>query len=127
MAMRLIEIVRHYARDLVAWNRRVIWLALIAIAIAAPARSADDAPITPIVPAETDAAKTELGRRLFYDVRLSHTDTVACVTCHRLDRGGDDGLMRSPGAGAQPLNFHTPTIFNAALNYRLNWRGNFRT
>jgi cytochrome c peroxidase len=31
------------------------------------------------------------------------------------------------GADGQPLAFNSPTIFNAALNYRLNWRGNFRT
>src|SRR5262249_28923871 len=27
----------------------------------------------------------------------------------------------------RPLDFNTPTIFNAAGNFRLNWRGNFRT
>src|SRR5262249_54679403 len=29
--------------------------------------------------------------------------------------------------GGRPLDFNSPTLFNVALNYRLNWRGNFRT
>ena len=31
------------------------------------------------------------------------------------------------GADGELLNFNAPTIFNLALNFRLNWRGNFRT
>jgi cytochrome c peroxidase len=109
-------------------NRPALWLAMIVTVISTSTRSAnDDEPITPIPPAEANAAKSELGRQLFHDVRLSHSNSVACVSCHRLDRGGDDGRMKSAGADARPLDFNSPTIFNAALNYRLNWRGNFRT
>jgi cytochrome c peroxidase len=84
-------------------------------------------PVTPIHPAERlDAAKVELGRKLFHDVRLSHDDVVACATCHRLETGGDDGQARSPGIDGRPLDFNTPTIFNIAISFRFNWRGNFR-
>jgi len=31
------------------------------------------------------------------------------------------------GGDGRPLDFNTPTVFNAALSFRLNWRGNFRT
>jgi cytochrome c peroxidase len=85
-------------------------------------------PVTPIQPLERlDGAKIELGRKLFHDVRLSHDDVFACATCHRLEAGGDDGQARSPGVDRRPLDFNTPTIFNVAINFRLNWRGNFRT
>jgi cytochrome c peroxidase len=85
-------------------------------------------PITPIGPVERlDPAKAELGRKLFHDVRLSRDDVVSCATCHRLAAGGDDGQARSPGVDHRPLDFNTPTIFNVAINFRLNWRGNFRT
>ena len=33
---------------------------------------------------------------------------------------------RPPGHDGRPLDFNAPTVFNAALNFRLNWRGNFR-
>jgi cytochrome c peroxidase len=68
-----------------------------------------------------------LGEKLFYDVRLSRNDDMACASCHRLAEGGDDNLARSPGIHRKLLDFNTPTVFNAALSFRLNWRGNFRS
>jgi cytochrome c peroxidase len=103
------------------------WLTLTMAVIGAAAASADDESITPIPSAETDSAKADLGRKLFYDVRLSQGSVVACVSCHQLDRGGGDDRSRPLGLDGRPLDFNSPTIFNAALNYRLNWRGNFRT
>src|SRR5215813_6098256 len=108
----------------------LVWLTLLTllvVVIAAPVKSVAEEPITPIRPVETDAAKTQLGGMLFRDVRLSKSNTIACISCHQIDRGGDDNLSHPLGADALPLDFNAPTIFNAALNYRLNWRGNFRT
>jgi cytochrome c peroxidase len=85
-------------------------------------------PIVPIAaPEPRDQAKLELGESLFNDVRLSHGDTVACSFCHRLDLSGDDGQARSSAVSGGLLDFNSPTVFNAALNFRLNWRGNFST
>jgi cytochrome c peroxidase len=114
-----------YAGGAVA-QRTLALLALVVVMIGGPARSVDDHPVTPIRSAQTDVAKTNLGRRLFDDVRLSHNNTVACTSCHRLDGAGDDGGSPRLGADGRPLAYNVPTIFNAALNYRLNWRGNFR-
>jgi cytochrome c peroxidase len=105
----------------------LVLLAAIMGAITSPAGSIDEEPVTPLrSTAQIDVAKADLGRKLFHDVRLSGANTVACVSCHRLERGGGDGRSRPPGADARPLDYNSPTIFNAALNYRLNWRGNFR-
>jgi len=100
---------------------------LFGIMISIAAAADDVEPITPIAPPQVDAAKVELGRKLFYDARLSQTNTAACASCHLLERGGADGRSHPLGADARPLDFNSPSIFNAALNYRLNWRGNFRT
>lgn len=84
-------------------------------------------PITPIPDAvgpDTDAVA--LGRRLFHDPRLSRGSVNACASCHRLEEGGDDGRAIAMGADGRPLDFNSPTIFNVVLNFRLNWRGNFR-
>jgi len=87
-----------------------------------------DEPIAPIPPvAVSNPEKVRLGEKLFRDVRLSHGDIRACTSCHLLDRGGDDDRAHSPGSDGQPLDFNTPTIFNVALDFRLNWRGNFLT
>jgi cytochrome c peroxidase len=85
-------------------------------------------PIAPIpATAAADPAKLRLGERLFRDVRLSHDNRRSCTSCHQLDHGGDDGQALSIGSDGRPLDFNTPTVFNAALSFRLNWRGNFRT
>ncbi len=102
--------------------------AALPVAAEAPAIAPADEPIVPIPAAlELDPAKVRLGERLFRDPRLAHGDHVACSSCHQLDRGGDDGQAHSLGADGRPLDFNTPTIFNAALSFRRNWRGNFRT
>src|SRR5262249_35282268 len=107
-------------------------VALMAAGLAALSQEPDASrtaePIAPIpVAAAVDAAKVRLGERLFRDVRLSQDNKFACASCHRLDQDGDDGRVRSSGADGRPLDFNTPTVFNAALSFRLNWRGNFRT
>jgi len=93
-----------------------------------PAMAHADEPIAPIPTAiDLDPAKVRLGERLFRDARLSHDNSVACTSCHQLDKGGDNGQAHSIGADGRPLDFNAPTVFNAALSFRLNWRGNFRT
>jgi cytochrome c peroxidase len=85
-------------------------------------------PIAPVPePEAADVAKVALGERLFHDPRLSGGDTVSCASCHALDSGGDDGRVRPAAADGGLLDFNAPTVFNVALNFRFNWRGNFRT
>jgi hypothetical protein len=51
----------------------------------------------PAVPPDNpmSAAKVELGRRLFYDPRLSINGTQSCATCHRQELAFTDGLVRA--------------------------------
>lgn len=97
---------------------------------AALSQAAQDAsePIVPVRPPEAaDAAKVSLGETLFHDARLSGDGTTACASCHDLEAGGDDGRDRPVGADGEPLDFNAPTIFNVSRNFRLNWRGEFRS
>ena len=85
-------------------------------------------PISPVPEIEVaSTARLTLGETLFRDRRLSRGNAVACVSCHDLDRAGDDGRQRPRGIDGRQLDFNVPSIFNAALNFRLNWRGNFRS
>ena len=85
-------------------------------------------PITPIpaVPPQ-DQRRLALGEHLFSDPRLSHDDTHSCSSCHDIRTNGATANARdlTPGGGSFALN--TPTVFNASLNFRLNWEGNFRS
>jgi cytochrome c peroxidase len=106
----------------------VFLLAALAVAGIQSDKETEEEAVTPVVSAENlDPKKIELGRRLFQDARVSGDNTLSCASCHHLDRGGDDHRPHSLGSDGQPLDFNAPTIFNATLNYRLNWRGNFRT
>lgn len=69
----------------------------------------------------TTAAKVQLGRRLFYDTRLSVNQTVSCASCHRQALAFTDGRALSPGA----LGHHTPrnsmSLANVAYTPVLTW------
>ena len=81
-------------------------------------------PIAPVPAAATpDPARTEIGRRLFNDTRLSANGKVSCASCHDLARGGADTGARSVGFDGRPTATNTPTVFNAALNFRQLWDG----
>jgi cytochrome c peroxidase len=78
------------------------------------------APVPPPPPA--DPRKLAIGERLFFDSRLSGAGNLSCNSCHDIHSNGarpDDGHVSRP--------FDTLTVFNAALSFRLNWEGNFRT
>jgi len=105
-------------------------LGTLPLATRAPLSGPDlvNEPIKPI-PTEQklDARKVELGRQLFHERRLSQDNTISCATCHELDKGGTDRLPRSAGIhrGETPVN--SPTVFNAALNFRQLWDGRAAT
>ena len=70
-----------------------------------------------------DRSKAELGKKLFHDPVLSKDGTVACVTCHHLENGGDDGMQFSFGVEGREGNINSPTVLNAFFNFRQFWDG----
>jgi cytochrome c peroxidase len=111
-------------------------LALVCLNAASPAVAqsptlqapAGREPITPIpaMPAQ-DSLRLALGERLFSDRRLSHDNTRSCWSCHDIQTNAASGNARDVTPEGQPLALNTPTLFNAALSFRLNWAGNFRS
>ena len=87
-------------------------------------RSTVQEPITPIpLVMNLDQRKVALGQRLFHDPQLSHDNTIACASCHRLEKGGADGLPVPIGIGGKRGNINTLTVFNSGFNFRLFWDG----
>ncbi|HKP84566.1 MAG TPA: cytochrome c peroxidase [Blastocatellia bacterium] len=68
-------------------------------------------------------AKIELGRRLFFDKRLSADMTVSCATCHDPDRAFTDGRRVSEGIGGKRGSRNSPTLLNAMFNSGQFWDG----
>jgi cytochrome c peroxidase len=127
-----------YALTMVSWppypGRKASLLAVAvlagALAAAGPTvRSSSGAePITPIpAPAGLDPRRVALGEQLFRDPRLSHDNTLNCGSCHDTSTNGASANARDRGADGSRLPFNTPTVFNAALNFRLTWEGHVRT
>jgi cytochrome c peroxidase len=72
----------------------------------------------------TTAEKVALGRRPFFDTRLSRDGSLSCASCHDLDRAaGGDGRATALGIDGQVGPRNTPTVYNAAFQARLFWDG----
>ncbi|MBS1118302.1 MAG: uncharacterized protein H6Q90_530, partial [Deltaproteobacteria bacterium] len=73
------------------------------------------------------AARIELGRKLYFDARLSADGTVACATCHDVTRGFADRRPVSEGIGDKLGRRSAPTTLNAALLTSQFWDGRAAT
>ncbi|WP_200763997.1 cytochrome-c peroxidase [Nitrosophilus alvini] len=69
--------------------------------------------------------KIELGKKLFFEKRLSKNEDISCATCHSFEKGGADGLPTAIGhkGQANPFHLNSPTVFNSALAKRFFWDG----
>ena len=66
-------------------------------------------------------AKVGLGRRLFYDTRLSGNGTFACATCHQQAHAFTDGRARAIGSTGAAHARSAMTLTNVAYNASLGW------
>jgi cytochrome c peroxidase len=64
-----------------------------------------------------------LGRKLYFDTRLSKDGTLACATCHDVSRGFTDHRSVSEGIGDHLGQRSAPTTMNAALLQSQFWDG----
>ncbi|MDB6148086.1 MAG: cytochrome peroxidase [Spartobacteria bacterium] len=67
--------------------------------------------------------KVELGKKLFFDGRLSADGTVACATCHDPARAFTDGRPVSIGIKGRAGQRNAPTVLNALYNKTQFWDG----
>jgi cytochrome c peroxidase len=84
------------------------------------------APLPASVPRAEGAATPEmvaLGRMLYYEPRLSKSQTISCNSCHDLANYGVDGEPTSDGHKGQKGDRNSPTVFNAAAHFTQFWDG----
>ena len=85
-------------------------------------------PITPIEPARiTRPALVELGKKLYFDPRLSKSGFISCNSCHNLSMGGSDNLATSIGHNWQKGPINAPTVLNSGMNVAQFWDGRAAT
>ncbi len=97
--------------------------ALLVIGIPAAWATANE-PIQPIPPAKiTNPAMVELGKKLYFDPRLSKSGFISCNSCHNLSMGGTDNLKTSIGDHWKQGPINAPTVLNSSMNVAQFWDG----
>ncbi len=79
------------------------------------ARAPKDNPTTP--------AKVELGKKLYFDPRLSKDGTLSCNSCHNVMGNGTDNRAFSVGVGGKLGGRSSPTVWNSAFHSVQFWDG----
>ncbi len=81
--------------------------------------------ITPIPESiAVDQAKANLGKRLFFDKRLSTDNSISCASCHDLSAAfGTDAKQFSDGVNGRKGTRNSPTVFNSTFNFKQFWDG----
>ncbi len=70
-------------------------------------------------------ARIELGKKLYFDGRLSENDEISCNSCHVLDgkKAGVDNLPTSPGTKGENGTRNSNTVLNAGFQFVQFWDG----
>lgn len=116
-------------------RRAAFLLAAACLALGSGAGAADDAraafarPAGVPFPAENPyaPAKARLGKRLFFDTRLSGDGSRSCATCHDPAEAFQDALPRGAGNDGAPLARRTPALADLAWGERFFWDGRAAT
>lgn len=69
--------------------------------------------------------KVTLGKRLFFEPRLSKSGIISCNTCHNLGLGGADGVPAAVGHKwtTNPHHLNSPTVYNSVFFASQFWNG----
>jgi len=84
-----------------------------------PASNAPAHETGPVAAIKVDANKATLGKRLFFDKRLSGDSSQSCATCHIPEKGFSDGLALSKAYPGSEGFRNTPTLINTA--HKASW------
>ena len=69
--------------------------------------------------------RVKLGKKLYFEPRLSKSGLISCNTCHNLGMGGVDGVSAATGHKwrANPHHLNSPTVYNAVFAQKQFWDG----
>ena len=67
--------------------------------------------------------KVALGRKLFFDKRLSRDGSLACATCHEPERAFSDGRIVAKGIHGAEGTRNAPALLNRGYGRLFFWDG----
>ncbi|WP_026224753.1 cytochrome-c peroxidase [Methyloversatilis thermotolerans] len=105
-------------------KKTLIACALLATSGLASSQAFRDEPIMPVRPPRNiNLGMAELGKKLYFDPRLSRSGFISCNSCHNLSMGGSDNIPASVGDHWQQGPINAPTVLNSSLNVAQFWDG----
>jgi cytochrome c peroxidase len=103
-------------------NRSVVATLAVSVGLVSATIAAE--PIQVIKPVQSiNLAQVELGKKLYFDPRLSKSGFISCNSCHNLSMGGTDNLKTSIGHKWAQGPINAPTVLNSSLNLAQFWDG----
>ncbi len=106
---------------------RALLAAALGLGLAAGAHAAKYPDIGPLPQLETDKAKAELGKRLFYDKRISGDAGISCADCHVPEKAYASEEALSPGYPGNGHFRNAASLVNVAHRKVWNWDGRIGT
>ncbi|MCP3662121.1 MAG: photosynthetic protein synthase I [Gammaproteobacteria bacterium] len=103
---------------------RTLLTAAIGLGVAFSAQATD---IGPLPALKINQAKADLGKRLFFDKRLSGDAAISCATCHVPDKAYGSEEALSPGYPGNGNFRNAPSLINTAHKNVWNWDGRIGT
>ena len=93
--------------------------------VCAPPKGVDEEYWASLIPEgnEITPERFALGKKLYFERRLSSDGTVSCATCHDIKRGFGDARPTSEGVGDQLGNRNAPPTFNVTFLHTMFWDG----
>lgn len=81
------------------------------------------------IPAENELtqARIDLGRKLFYEKKLSRDESISCGSCHHLNKAFTDGKQIAIGVEGRLGIRNTPTLANIGYTDRMFMDGGVKT
>ncbi len=99
-----------------------ILAASMALAITSIALAGSEEPIQSIKAAKiANPEQVELGKKLYFDPRLSKSGFTSCNSCHNLSMGGTDNLKTVVGDHRHEGPINTPTVLNSSMDLARFW------
>lgn len=111
--------------DGIMQRRAILTVFLLLLGFQAPADSLArlGLPVIPLTFRDVSPKRVELGRKLFFDPRLSADGTVSCASCHRPEHDFTDGRPHGVGVSGQTGTRNVPSLYNVVFATSLFWDG----
>mgnify|MGYP003631631122 FL=1 len=104
---------------LVANKSRLLMTSVLSLCLLTVSANAEQFKFGKLPTIKIDKAKAELGKRLFFDTRLSGNASISCASCHQPDNGFSSKEALSPGYPGNKHFRNAPTLINTT--FKKSW------